>query len=125
MPFVPATSQLVVEVYVRNLARSRDFYQRLGFTLLREDVDFAELVWEEHRFFLASGAGVSPEPGTPTANVRIMVPDVDRFWQLCADLGARVIAPIDDRYYGLRDFTIADPDGFGIRFATPLPGKAP
>jgi hypothetical protein len=29
--------------------------------------------------------------------------------------------PVSDRYYGLRDFTIADPDGFGIRFATVLP----
>jgi hypothetical protein len=33
-------------------------------------------------------------------------------------MGARVLAPIADRDYGLRDFTIADPDGFGIRFAT-------
>jgi len=35
-------------------------------------------------------------------------------------LGARVIKPIADRYYGLRDFTIADPDGFGLRFGTRL-----
>jgi hypothetical protein len=29
-----------------------------------------------------------------------------------------VLAPIADRDYGLRDFTIADPDGFGVRFGT-------
>jgi hypothetical protein len=29
-----------------------------------------------------------------------------------------VLAPIADREYGLRDFTIADPDGFGVRFGT-------
>jgi len=40
-----------------------------------------------------------------------------------AELGARVIDPIAERYYGLRDFTIADPDGFGIRFATRLPRR--
>ena len=28
--------------------------------------------------------------------------------------------PIADRYYGLREFSIADPDGFGVRFATAL-----
>jgi hypothetical protein len=39
---------------------------------------------------------------------------------VATDLGARVIIPIGDRYYGLRDFTIADPDGFGVRFASPL-----
>jgi hypothetical protein len=30
------------------------------------------------------------------------------------------IVPIADRYYGLRDFMIADPEGFGIRFASAL-----
>jgi uncharacterized glyoxalase superfamily protein PhnB len=35
-------------------------------------------------------------------------------------MGARIIVPIADRYYGLRDFIIADPNGFGVRFATAL-----
>ena len=30
----------------------------------------------------------------------------------------RLVREIGDRTYGLRDFTIADPDGFGIRFAS-------
>jgi hypothetical protein len=30
---------------------------------------------------------------------------------------------VADRDYGLRDFTIADPDGFGIRFATRIEGS--
>ena len=124
MPFVSPNSQLVVEVYVRNLARSRAFYEHLGFKVVRDDVDFVELTWDDHRLFLASGAGVNVEPGAPVANVRIMVPDVDHYWKLVVESGARIIAPIDDRYYGLRDFTIADPDGFGLRFATPLaPGR--
>lgn len=33
---------------------------------------------------------------------------------------APIIVPIADRYYGLRDFLIADPDGFGVRFASIL-----
>jgi hypothetical protein len=32
------------------------------------------------------------------------------------------VIPIGDRYYGLRDFTIRDPDGFGVRFASVLQG---
>ena len=38
-----------------------------------------------------------------------MVPDVDRYWALAQTLDARVLAPIADRDYGLRDFTILDP----------------
>jgi hypothetical protein len=32
--------------------------------------------------------------------------------------GCDLSLAIDDRDYGLRDFTLADPDGFGVRFGT-------
>jgi uncharacterized glyoxalase superfamily protein PhnB len=55
-----------------------------------------------------------------------MVPNVDDYWTRANESGAQIIVSIDDRYYGLRDFIIADPDGFGIRFASKLmTGKAP
>ena len=50
-----------------------------------------------------------------------MVPDVDQIWQRLTELGPRIIVPIGDRRYGLRDFTIVDPDGYELRFATRLP----
>ncbi|HMF09030.1 MAG TPA: VOC family protein, partial [Thermoanaerobaculia bacterium] len=59
-------------------------------------------------------------PPFPLANVRVMVPDVDRHWRTANEMGARIVVPIGNRYYGLRDFTIADPDGFGVRFASTL-----
>jgi hypothetical protein len=36
------------------------------------------------------------------------------------EIGAQIVVAVGDRYYGLRDFTLADPDGFGIRFASIL-----
>lgn len=126
--YVDPTEQLVVEIVVRDIERSVAFYRSLGFVLLRDGGDFVELTWEGHRLFLADisafhGAGpaeVTPPPGFPLANVRVMVPNVDEWWGVASDVGARVIVPIGDRYYGLRDFTIADPDGFGVRFASLL-----
>ena len=110
------------------MRRSVEFYRRLGFRLLRDAGDFVELTWDDHRLFLAEATafrGVEVEgggpPSFPTANVRVMVPDVDRYWKVANDMGVRVVVPIGDRYYGLRDFTIADPDGFGVRFASHLP----
>ena len=44
-------------------------------------------------------------------NVRVMVADVDRHWERVTELGLPVVAAVEDRSYGLRDFTIADPDG--------------
>jgi uncharacterized glyoxalase superfamily protein PhnB len=59
-------------------------------------------------------------PKFPIANIRIMVPNVDDYWKLAKETGAQIVIPIADRYYGLRDFIISDPDGFGVRFATCL-----
>jgi catechol 2,3-dioxygenase-like lactoylglutathione lyase family enzyme len=120
-PYVPATEQLVVEVYVRSLDRAIEFYRALGFQLLGRKGGFATVTWEEHRLFLDEQPHHEPPP-SPQANVRIMVPDVDAWWRRATGMGARVLSPIADRYYGLRDFTIADPDGFGIRFASRIQG---
>ena len=121
-PYVAATEQLVVEVFVRSLDRAIDFYQALGFQLLGRKGGFATVTWEEHRLFLDEHPDYEP-PATPQANVRVMVPDVDAWWRRATTMGARVLAPISDRDYGLRDFTIADPDGFGIRFASRIQGS--
>ncbi len=118
--YVPPTEQLVVEVYARDLARSLAFYRALGFEVQSVADDFAVLAWENHRFFLEPRPDLPAPIDQPQANVRIMVPDVDTYWAIAQQLGARVIKPIEDRYYGLRDFTIADPDGFGLRFGSRL-----
>jgi uncharacterized glyoxalase superfamily protein PhnB len=54
------------------------------------------------------------------AEHRILVPDVDRLWAMVQAVGFAEERPIADRSYGVRDFTVRDPDGFGLRFASPL-----
>ena len=126
--YVDPTEQLVTEIVVRDIGRSTEFYCLLGFELLRDGGDFVELTWEDHHLFLAElsafhevfGVELPAPPPFPLANIRVMVPDVDEHWRLANEVGARIIVPIADRYYGLRDFVIADPNGFGVRFATAL-----
>ena len=122
--YVDPTEQLVTEIFVRDIGVSTAFYRRLGFEVTRDDGDFVELAWEGHLLFLDERPDMGPVPETVQANVRVMVPDVDRFWELAAEMGARVLAPIQDKSYGLRDFVIADPDGFAVRFASRLEGRA-
>ena len=121
--YVESTEQLVVELFVRDLRRSLAYYRALGFAVLRQEETFAVVAWEEHRLFLDRRDDLPDPPASPVVNVRVMLPDVDRVWRLVNELGLRVVAPIDNRYYGLRDFTVADPDGFGVRFATRLPAE--
>ena len=127
--YVDPTEQLVTEIVVKDIKSSVEFYRRLGFRLLRHGGDFVELPWDDHRLFLADlsafrdgdgDSGRATTPAFPRANVRVMVPNVDEYWKLVNEIGARIVIPLADRYYGLRDFTIADPDGFGVRFASVL-----
>ena len=119
-PYVDPNEQLVTELYVRDVNRSFKFYAGFGFTLIRILDDFAEFSWEGNRFMLEEHKDWDwPSiPTYPQANIRVMVPDVDKFWILARDMKVPVLKPINDREYGLRDFTIRDPDGFAIRFAS-------
>jgi catechol 2,3-dioxygenase-like lactoylglutathione lyase family enzyme len=128
--YVPPIEQLVVEIVVRDIKRSTDFYRSLGFELLRDGGDFVELTWEDHRLFLAELSAfpkineeieLPPPPKFPLANIRVMVSNVDECWRVANKIGADIVVSVGDRYYGLRDFTLADPDGFGVRFASRLP----
>lgn len=118
--YVSAEEQLIAEIYVRDLRHSLAFYLQLGFRLIRQEPEFAELGWEQSRLFLEEFKQMPSPPVFPVANIRVIVPDVDAYWALANKMGARIFKKLDDRYYGLRDFTLVGPDGIGIRFATPL-----
>jgi catechol 2,3-dioxygenase-like lactoylglutathione lyase family enzyme len=116
------SAQLVVEIVVRDLARSLAFYRSFGFALERSTETFAVLRWNESYLFLDEHKERPTSSGGVLANVRVIVPDVDAAWRQAEACGARVESPIADRAYGLRDFTVVDPDGFGLRFAQVMPG---
>lgn len=113
--------QLVVEITVSDLDRSLEVYTALGFALERREGDFAVLRWGERRLFLDQRSDLPAPLGLARANLRILVPDADRLWAAAQVLDLAVERPIADRSYGLRDFTVLDPDGFGLRFASRLP----
>jgi catechol 2,3-dioxygenase-like lactoylglutathione lyase family enzyme len=119
--YVPPTEQLVVEIFVSDLDRSVSFYERLGFKRSEHHDRFASLTWEEHQIFLDERRDLPCVPANlPRANVRVMVRDVNAAWERAQAMGVPISQVIGDRSYGLRDFTVVDPDGFGVRFATRL-----
>ena len=106
-------AQLVLELTVRDLGASLRFYTALGFTVARRTNDFAALRFGSAWLFVTPGA---PQP-VNEHNLRVMVPDVDAVWTTAQTMNVPVQRAIGDRSYGLRDFTVSDPDGFLIRFA--------
>lgn len=112
--------QLVIELFVKDLKRSIKFYRRLGFKLARREKRFCVLSWEGHPLFLAQESQAPRAGPWPAGNLRVMVKDVDSIWARLRRARVKSLIAIADRYYGLRDFTVADPDGFAIRFASRL-----
>ena len=108
-------SQGVLEIVGPDLDALLDFYLAIGFELERRSGDFAVVHWQGTRLFLA----VNPDAPVSECwrSLRIMVADVDALWHKANRLQLRIGTVIADRPYGLRDFVIVDPAGFGLRFA--------
>ena len=116
--YVNQGEQLVVALYVQNVKKSSEFYQSYGFEVVRDEGTFMELKWEDARLFLSKVPTAPPPPAHPIGNIRVMVPNVNQYWNHANEQGAEILCPIENRYYGLGDFTIAGPDGLALRFAT-------
>jgi catechol 2,3-dioxygenase-like lactoylglutathione lyase family enzyme len=117
-PYIDPNQRFVVEIFVRRLKDSIAFYGAFGFRLVREEARFAELAFEDqHLLFLHERTDLPPVPPPPQANIRVIVQGVDELWNKAKEMGAKIVEPIQKRPSGLRDFTIADPDGFGLKLA--------
>ena len=108
------------EFYVRDLATSLSFYEKLGFVRLRVERDFAVLGLGDAHVMLATFREPPSQEPRLEVNVRIMVDNVDEMYGRAVGAGGRIPVAIANRDYGLRDFIVADPDGFCLRFASPI-----
>jgi uncharacterized glyoxalase superfamily protein PhnB len=123
------------ELFVPDVGAAIDFYTgKLGFTLYRVDPpgepgprsEFAILtlgravvMFAQDELYRSMGGSIESPRGV-AIDVRIMVDDADAVYDRCQEGGVAIVHEIADRYYGLRDFVIADLNGFRLRFASPL-----
>lgn len=119
-----------VEFFVLDLARSVEFYRALGFEVVRQWEDWALLDREGARLALQGDAYArshshyfTPHLDGPRGigvEVAIEVGDLDLVYAAAAALDGAVVKEITERDWGARDFRIADPDGYFVRFTTQL-----
>jgi len=109
------SAQLAIELRVADLAASISFYRDAGFVLERHAPGFAALQLDGRYLLLSENPATVVGPNPP--NLRIAVDDVDAAFARAAALGWPVKSGVADRGYGLRDFTVSDPDGYEVRFA--------
>ena len=63
--------------------------------------------------------------GVNTAHLALAVPDVDAHCTRAVAAGARVLEPLEDKFYGLRTYTVEDCEGHRWTFESRLTGPAP
>jgi lactoylglutathione lyase len=128
------TFPVIVELFVSDVDRSIAFYEALGFRVVRRWQDFVRLEREGVRLALQGDAHAvaGPHYFTPHIGRRprgtgveivVQASDVAALHAAATAAGLRVVKPIQDRPWGARDFRVADPDGYFVRFTSPLHGE--
>jgi catechol 2,3-dioxygenase-like lactoylglutathione lyase family enzyme len=135
------TARLIPELDVSNLDKSLAFYTRVvGCTVLyeRPEERFAFLEFEGARLMLEEAAGpgrrftAAPleHPYGRGVNFQIQVGDVDELYARVLAAQAHVVIPMEEKWYrrddhdlGNRQFVVADPDGYLLRFFSDLGGR--
>jgi lactoylglutathione lyase len=121
---------LRMELFVQDMDVSIDFYRRvLGFELLRREEGYASLRSGGVVLGLGPIAKLPVEEGSfkqgrlagdRGAGVEIVleVDDIEAMEEHVRAMGHPIPEPLEDRPWGLRDFRIADPDGYYLRLTT-------
>ena len=119
---------LRLELFVEDMAVSIAFYtQVLAFEVVRHELDdYASLRWgnavlgigpvaklpEEDGYF---GRDISSHRRGLGVEIVLEVDDVNEWYARVGASGHLIREPLQDRPWGLRDFRIADPDGYYLR----------
>jgi catechol 2,3-dioxygenase-like lactoylglutathione lyase family enzyme len=121
---------LRLELFVADVERSVEFYQwALGFTVERRSPGYASLRRGNAIVGIGAASGLPADHyfdasalgGWRGAGVEIVleVGDLEAAFQAAQAAGARVLSSPAMRPWGIRDFRLADPDGYYIRVTTP------
>ena len=96
---------------VANLAKSVEFYEKLGFVLeqVNHDWGWAMLCFDECRVML--DRSINTHPSAPRQSVLYLYPeDIGLYHKQVKDRGL-AIPDLDNTFYGMTEFRLDDPDG--------------
>jgi uncharacterized glyoxalase superfamily protein PhnB len=100
------------------LAKAFGFELRLSFTDDAGRIAYAELE-------LGAGVVAVRQTRGHSPHVAVAVADVDAHCAAALAAGARVLEPLEDKFYGLRTYTAEDCEGHRWTFESRLAGPAP
>jgi catechol 2,3-dioxygenase-like lactoylglutathione lyase family enzyme len=125
LPFIEC-ERIHAGLAVSDIPTAVEFYvKRLGFQQAftwGEPPTFAGVNLDKVQMFLAKG---TPTPNPDTSAVYFLVGDVDQLYELHRANGVEIAQAIDDRPYGIRDYTVRDLYGYYLVFGHHLFNAGP
>lgn len=114
------------------LGKAFGFELRMSFTDDAGRLGYAEVELGDGVVAVRPARGHSPHDQSPraagglnTAHVQVSVGDVDAHCARAVAAGARVVEPLEDKFYGMRNYTVEDCEGHRWTFESELTGPAP
>jgi len=110
-----------VVVHITDLNRSINYYKTiLGFTEDFRHADYAGIFRDNVSIQLCGPTNQGQKKTPGGAHFCIDCDEVDAYFEDISNKGAFIEVPPGDRYYGVRDFAVNDPDGNTLVFGTPV-----
>jgi uncharacterized glyoxalase superfamily protein PhnB len=112
-------SSAVPQLPVTDLEATQAWYRDvLGFEIAWASSDFGA-VWQDRvEIFFAR----VPRP-LPGGCLCVRVADADALCARYRERGAKIVAELEDKPWGMREFTLEDPNGHQLRIGHPIPGQ--
>jgi len=124
-PFIDC-EQIHAGLAVSDIAAAVEFYtKKLGFQHAfswGEPPTFAGVNLGKVQIFLEKG---TPTPSSETSTAYFIVGDADQLYEFHRANGVEIAQVIDDRPYGIRDYTVRDLYGYYLVFGRHLLGAGP
>jgi catechol 2,3-dioxygenase-like lactoylglutathione lyase family enzyme len=114
--------EATVRFWVERLGAERVRLEPGSFGVVRLEASIVFVAHESH--YAQMGGGTLDGRRGVGLDVRIVVADVDAVHRRARAANVEIVHDIADRDYGLRNFIVRDPNGFRIRFASPLRARA-
>jgi predicted enzyme related to lactoylglutathione lyase len=115
----PKMQSIAPILHIADLGRSIDFWKRVmafdvGWIGGGEPPNIASICRDQ--IYLMVRVEKQPQP----CDIYIEVDGIDAYFQRVTDAGAKVVHPLADRNYGMRDGRVEDPDGNQISLGEAL-----
>jgi len=110
-----------VVIHVSDLNRALNYYTAiLGFTEDFKLADYAGLFLDNVSIHLSGPANPGMKKPLGTAHFCIDCDEVNTYFDAISKKGAFIAVPLEDRYYGVRDFAVNDHDGNTLVFGSAI-----